>query len=80
MASWPCAFYFAGLMQYMAYILIFCVLAYFTFEITNNFLWGVMFTMEAILCLGVHIWAMSEIKPVERFAKEQQAVGIEENQ
>ena len=72
MASPSCAFFFACLLQSIAYILIFGVLSYFTFALTNSFIWGVFFTIEAVLCLGAHIRATCEIKPVECFALEKQ--------
>jgi len=77
MAGKTCAFFFTCLLQVIAYIVIFLVLICFTFELTNHFLCGVGFTIEALICLGAHIWSLSEINMVERFAKEKQGEAIE---
>ncbi|UCF43145.1 MAG: hypothetical protein JSV99_11290 [Planctomycetota bacterium] len=72
MARPSSAFFAACGLQALGYILIFMILIYFTFEITNHVLWGVGFTIEALACFAVHIWGLVEIGVIERFAKRAQ--------
>jgi len=63
------AFFVTCSLQALAYIVIFVILIYFTFEITDHILWGVGFTLEVAACLGLLVWSLHVFEVVEHFAK-----------